>query len=48
MLLFRVNIYFVMYENVIGIQVSRHEASREICIHIYPSDTFPIKSRLMQ
>jgi hypothetical protein len=48
MLLFRVNIYFLVDENVIGIQVSRHEASREICIDIYPSDTFPVKCMLMQ
>jgi hypothetical protein len=48
MLLFRVNIYFLIHENVIGIQVSRHEASREICIDIYPSDTFPVKSTLME
>jgi len=48
MLLFRINIYFLIYENITGIQVSRHEVSREICIDIYPSDTFPVKSMLLQ
>jgi hypothetical protein len=48
MFVFRVNIYFLIHENVVGIQVSRHEASREICIDIYPSDTFPVKSMLTE
>jgi len=48
MLLFRINVYFLIYENVIGIQASKHDVPREISIDIYPSNTFPVKSMLMQ
>ena len=48
MLLFRVNIYFLIREKFSGIQVSRHEVSRGIFMDKCPSDKFPVKSTLMQ
>jgi hypothetical protein len=48
MLLSRVNIYFLIREKFSGIQVFRHEVSRGIFMDKYPSDTFPVKSMLIQ